>query len=170
MLPLLVAGAVVAVVGAYLLDDASSSNARARRDYDDACDEAEEWLEHKARHARKKDALDKLFKVKRAKQKVANAIYAELKEAQRDFKDIQKSIVESKELLSEFFTQKKLSDSRVEKRVLQEKINIVVASRKELFPIKELLHQNRRELKERLRVANNETKMVQKQINQILEE
>ena len=168
MLPLL--GIAVLAAGAYLLDDASSSNARARRDYEDTCDEAEEWLEHKARHARKKDTLDKLFKVKRAKQKVADAIYAERKDAEQASKDIQKSIVKSKKLLSELFTQKKLSDSRAEKRALQEKINIILASRKKLFSTKEVLHQNRRELKERLRVANHETRMVQEQINRTLEE
>ena len=170
MFQLLAIGAAVLAGGAYLLDEASSSNARARRDYDDAYDEAEERLEHKARHARKKDALDKLFKVKRAKQKVADAIYTEFKDAQRDFKAIQKSIVKSKKLLSELFAQKKLSDSRAEKRALQEKINLVVASRKKLFSTKEVLHKNRRELKERLRVANHETRMVQEQINRTLEE
>ncbi len=170
MLPFIVAGAVAVGIGAYLLDDASSSNARARREYDDACDEAEEWLEHKAKHARKKDELDKLFKVKRAKQKVANAIYEERKDVERAFKGIQKSIMESKKLLSELFSQKKSSESRAEKRALQKKINVVITSRKELFSTKELLHQNRRELKERLRVANGETRMVQEQINRVLEE
>ena len=167
MLPLIGAVAVVVGVGAYLLDDASSSNARARRDYDDAYDEAEEWIEHQAKHARKKDALDKLFKVKRAKQRVADAIYGELKQSQKDFKKINKSIMESKKLLSELFTQKKSSDSRAKKRALQEEINLVVASRRELFSTKDMLKQDIEELKERLRVANRETRMVQEQINRV---
>jgi len=167
MLPLIGAVAVVVGVGAYLLDDASSSNARARRDYDDAYDEAEEWIEHQAKHARKKDALDKLFKVKRAKQRVGDAIYGELKESQQAFKDVNKSIVESKKLLSKLFTQKKLSDSRAKKRALQEDINLVVASRRELFSTKDMLQQNIKELKERLRVANRETRMVQDEINRV---
>jgi hypothetical protein len=58
MLPY-IAGVIVLGVGAYLLDDANSSNKRARRDYDDACNEAEEWVEHVANHAQKKDTLDK---------------------------------------------------------------------------------------------------------------
>ena len=167
MLPLIGAVAVVVGVSAYLLDDASSSNARARRDYDDAYDEAEERLEHQAKHARKKDALDKLFKIKRAKQKVTDAIYGELKQSQKDFKEINKSIMESKKLLSELFTQKKLSDSRAKKRALQEEINLVVASRRELFSTKDMLQQDIKELKERLRVANRETRMVQDEINRV---
>ena len=167
MLPLIGAVAVVVGVGAYLLDDASSSNARARRDYEDACDEAEEWLEEKAQKAQRKDALDKLFKIKRAKQKVADAIYGELKQSQKDFKEINKSIKKSKELLSELFTQKRLSDSRAKKRALQEEINLVVASRKKLFSTKDMLQQNIKELKERLRVANRETRMVQDEINRV---
>ena len=165
MLPY-IALAVVGI-GAYLLDDASSSNSRARRDYDDACDEAEEWLEHKAKHARKKEALDNLFKIKRAKQKVADAIYGELKQSQQAFKNVNKSIMESKKLLSELFTQKKLSHSRVEKRALQNEINVVLTSRKELFSTKEILQQSVRELKERLKVANSETKMIQDEINKV---
>jgi len=167
MLPLIGAVAVVVGVGAYLLDDASSSNARARRDYEDACDEAEEWLEEKAQKAQRKDALDKLFKIKRAKQEVADAIYAELKQSQKDFKEINKSIKKSKELLSELFTQKRLSDSIAKKRALQEEINLVVASRRELFSTKDMLKQDIEELKERLRVANRDTRRVQEQINRV---
>ncbi len=167
MLPY-IALAVVGL-GAYLLDDASSSNARARREYDDACDEAEEWLEHKAKHARKKDALDKLFKVKRAKQKVGNTIYSELKETQQAFQDINNTIKKSKKTLSKLFTKKNLSDSKAKKRELQKEINLVITSRKKLFSTKDILQQNIKELKERLKVANGETRMVQKQINRLLD-
>ena len=167
MLPY-IALAVVGL-GAYLLDDASSSNKRARREYDDACDEAKEWLEHKAKHARKKDALDKLFKVKRAKQKVGNAIYSELKETQQAFQDINNTIKKSKKTLSKLFTKKNLSDSKAKKRELQKEINLVITSRKKLFSTKDILQQNIKELKERLKVANGETRMVQEQINRLLD-
>ena len=167
MLPLIGVVAVVVGVGAYLLDDARSSNARARRDYEDSCDEAEEWLEEKVQKAQREDALDKLFKIKRAKQKVADAIYSELKQSQQEFKKIKKSIKKSKKLLSELFTQKKLSNSRAKKRALQEEINLLIASRKELFSTKDMLQQNIKELKERLRVANRETRMVQDEINRV---
>ena len=163
MFPILIIGAVV--VGAYLLDDASSSNKRARRDYDDTYDKVQKLLEQKARYAQKKDDLDKLFKMKRAKQKVADAIYAELKNTQRAFKDVNNSIKESKKLLSKLFTKKKLSDSRAKKRALQEEINIVLSSRKELFSTKDMLQQNIKELKERLKVANRDTRMVHEEIH-----
>ena len=53
-----IAGVIVLGVGAYLLDDANSSNKRARKDYYDACNEAEEWVEHVVNHVQKKDTLD----------------------------------------------------------------------------------------------------------------
>ena len=165
MVRVLILGA--SIVGAYLLKESSSSNKKAKRDYDDTYNKVQKSLEQKARYAQKKDALDKLFKMKRAKQKVGDAIYAKLGETQRAFKEINNNIKESKKLLSERFTQKKLSDSRDEKRALQNEINIVLTSRKELFSTKKILQQNIRELKERLKVANHETRMVQDEINKL---
>ena len=167
MLPFIVAGAVIVGVGKYLLDDANSSNERARRDYDDTYDRVKKLLEEKERYAQKKDDLDKLFKIKRAKQRVADAIYGELKDTQQEFKDINKSIMKSKKILSKLFTKKKLSDSRDKKRELQEEINLVLSSRKELFSTKDMLQQNIKELKESLKVANHETLMVQDEISRL---
>ncbi len=168
MLPFIV-GAVVIGVGAYLLDDASSSNKRARRKYSNTCDEAEEWIEHEAYHARRKDSLDKLFKMKKAKRKVADAIYTTLKQANREFKQVNHTLKDSKESLSELFMKKKMTNNRAEKRVFQEEINLILASRKELFALKEQMRGNTLELKERLKLANTQTHQVQDEINQILE-
>jgi uncharacterized protein (DUF3084 family) len=168
MLPF-IAGAIVLGVGAYLLDDASSSNKRARRDYDDACDEAEEWVEHVAYHAQKKDTLDKLFKMKKAKRKVADAIYEELKKVNEEFDLINEKIKASKEALGELFEQKKATEERTKKRAFQEEINKIQAARKELFAIKETLSLHQKELKSRLKLANQETQMVQDEINIVLD-
>ena len=167
----LIAGVVILGVGAaYLLDDASSNNRRARRDYDDACDEAEEWVEHVAFHARRKDALDKLFKMKKAKRKVADAIYKELKKANKDFSTINRNIKASKETLGELFEQKRATEDRAEKRKFQEGINTIQAVRKEFFPIKDTLVAHQKELNVRLKVANQETRMVQDKINRVLDD
>ncbi len=168
MLPFIV-GAVVVGVGAYLLGDASSSNKRARRNYDDTCDKAEEWIEHEAYHARRKDSLDKLFKMKKAKRKVADTIYATLKQANREFTQVNHALKESKKLLSELFMKKKMTNNRAEKRVFQEEINLILASRKELFALKEHMKGNILKLNERLKIANSQTHQVQDEINQILE-
>ena len=168
MLPWIIGAAVVGV-GAYLLDDASSSNSSARSNYHDACDDAEEWVDHVAKHARKKDALDKLFKMKKAKQKVADAIYGELKKSDKDFKTINRNIKASKEAMSDLFEQKKATDNRAEKRNFQEGINTLIAARKEFFAIKDALIMHQRELKARLKVANQETRMVQDEINRVLD-
>ncbi len=167
MLPWIIGAAVVGV-GAYLLDDASSSNTRARRDYDDACDEAEEWVEHVAYHARKKDNLDKLFKMKKAKRKVADGIYKELKKANKDFKTINRNIKASKEALGDLFEQKRATDNRAEKKKFQLEINTIQEARKEFFAIKDTFVVHQKELKARLKVANKETSMVQDEINRVL--
>jgi len=91
MLPF-IAGAVVIGVGAYLMNEASSSHSRAVRDYDDAYDEAEEWIEHQAYHAQRKNTLDNLFKMKRAKQEIANTIYEELKQERNHLKQIDNNL------------------------------------------------------------------------------
>jgi Mg2+ and Co2+ transporter CorA len=168
MLPY-IAGALILGVGAYLLDDASTSNRRARRDYDDACDEAEEWVEHVAFHAQKKDSLDKLFKMKKAKRKVADAIYAELKKVNSDFNTTNQNIKASKKALSGLFDEKKATEDRIEKRKFQNEINRIQALRKEFFEMKDMIVSHQKEIKERLKLANQETRMIQEQINQVLD-
>jgi hypothetical protein len=169
MLPF-IAGAVVIGVGAYLMNEASSSHSRAVRDYDDAYDEAEEWIEHQAYHAQRKNTLDNLFKMKRAKQAIANTIYEELKQERNHLKKIDNNLYAMNRNLSLLFTQKKESLERNEKRKFQEEINLVIASRKELFSLKDELRRNINELSARLRVANRETRSIQEQINGVLED
>ena len=169
MLPWIIGAAVVGI-GAYLLDDASSSNTRARGDYDDACDEAEDWVEHVAFHAQKKDALDKMFKMKKAKRKVADAVYSELKKANEDFSTINRNIKASKEALGELFNQKRATEDRAEQRKFQESINVIQSSRKEFFTVKDTIVSYQKELNVRLKVANQETRMVQDEINKVLED
>jgi uncharacterized protein (DUF3084 family) len=169
MLPF-IAGAIVLGVGAYLLDDASSSNKKARRNYDDACDKAEELVEHKMYHAQKKDTLDKLFKMKKAKRKVADAIYAELKKVNSDFKTTNQNIKASKKALGSLFDEKKATEDRIEKRKLQDEINTIQAVRKEFFETKDMIVGHQKELKERLKLANQETRMVQDEINRVLDD
>jgi hypothetical protein len=164
-----IAGALILGVGAYLLDDASSSNRKARRDYHDACDEAEEWVEHVAFHAQKKDSLDKLFKMKKAKRKVADAIYAELKKVNSDFNTTNQNIKGSKKALGGLFDEKKATEDRIEKRKFQDEINMIQALRKEFFEMKDMIVSYQKELKERLKLANQETRMIQEQINQVLD-
>ncbi|HHB94959.1 MAG TPA: hypothetical protein ENK88_07420 [Campylobacterales bacterium] len=73
-----------------------------------------------------------------------------------------------KESLSLLFAQKKESIERHKKRKLQEEINFIVASRKELFSLKSDLKENISKLSSRLKIANQETRSVQEQINNVL--
>ena len=170
MLPFIAGAVAIVAVGSYLLDDAKSKNKRARREYDDAYEEAVEWVEHVAFHAQRKDTLDKLFKMKKAKQKVADTIYVELKKVNKDFQTINQTIKASKKALGDLFEQKRATEDRVEKRKFQEGINLIQLSRKEFFGIKDVLVVHQGELRERLKLANREVKMVQNEINDVLDE
>jgi len=170
MLPFIALGVGIIAVGSYLLDDASSSHSRAVRNYDDAYDEAEEWIEHEAYHAQRKNTLDNLFKMKRAKQKIADTLYKELQEECNSLRQTNNNLSSMKRNLSLLFAQKRESLERSEKRRFQEEINLVIASRKELFSLKDALKQNIIELSTRLKVANAETRSIQEQINDVLED
>jgi chromosome segregation ATPase len=164
-----IAGAIVVGVGAYLLDDAKSSNRSARRRYDNEYDNSVARINSGYKNAQRKDALDKLFKVKRAKQSVADTIYNELKSHQKNLATINHQIKESKEMLSALFIQKHSAPTKEEKREIQSSINIVIDSRGELFNIKDGLQSDVLELKSRLREANSETQAIQDEINKIVD-
>jgi hypothetical protein len=167
MLPL-IAGAMILGVGTYLLDKASSDNVRAREKYDNIYDEQEAWIKHKIKHAKKKDALDKSFKMKKAKKKVADSIYTERKRVNSDMAHIHGDLRGFKEQLDTLFKYKKHTNVRSEKQRFQKEINLVLLARKEIFAIKDSILVQQKELSERLKVANNETRMVQDEINCIL--
>ncbi len=168
MLPFIV-GAVVVGVGTYLLNSAESENKRARDEYDDTYDRVKRDTQKRYRDAQKKDMLDKLFKVKRVKQKIASSIYSELKNSQSSFKQINMRLKESKETLSALFKQKKLATTKEEKIDIQKNINIVIDSRKELFKIQDELKSDIKKLKGRLNSANQDVRDIQKEINMVLE-
>lgn len=163
-----IAGAVIVGVGAYLYDEAMSDNERAKRAYDNACDQAEKWTAHRAKHAQKKNSLDQLFKVKRAKRKIADDIYNEYQCVQKDFKTINANLKASKEILAELFAKKRASDNRDQKRALQEDINLLQMARKELFTTKDIIQNHLKLLREHLQQANSETRRVQQEINRVL--
>lgn len=163
-----IAGAVIVGVGAYLYGEAMSDNERAKREYEDALDQAQKWAEHTARHAHKKNTLDQLFKVKKAKRKIADDIYNEYQRVQKDFKTINANLKNSKEILAELFAQKRASDNRDEKRAFQKDINLLQMARKELFTTKDIIQNHLKLLREHLRQANSETRRVQQEINRVL--
>lgn len=167
MLPVIAGVVGVFAVGAYLYNEASSSNESARRDYDDACDNAQNKLKRTMKQAQKKDALDKLVKAKKAKRKIAGTFSKELEKVKHDFKELNNTIKESKDKLSEFFTQKRLTDVQSEKQALQEEINLLQDTRKELFATKDLLEKNLKALKKSLSLVNNEITMIQKEIDKL---
>ena len=169
MLPYII-GAVVVGVGAYLLDDAKSENRSARRRYDDAYDDSYSRVDRSYRDAQKKDTLDKLFKIKRSKQEVADAIYGQLRDRRDNFAKVNGQLKSSKEVLSALFSEKKSLSTRDEKREVQNRINVVMDARKELFGIKDGLKSDIVELTSRLKDANQETRDIQSSINSVLEE
>jgi len=166
MLPWIIGGAIVGI-GALLLDDASSSNKRARREYNDTYDESISTLKHSYANAQRQDSLDKLYKVKKAKVKIANNVYAQLKSVRSHFASINQDIKLSKQSMDMLFSQKRASSTRKEKIAIQEHINAIQVSRKELFAIKETLSLNKKALEYRLKKANEETQSIVQEIQNI---
>jgi len=164
----IVLGVVTFAVGAYLLNDAKSDNKRARREYNDTVKKSKKKVEKASSHARKKDALDKLFKIKKAKRKVADTIYVELQDTRKELDMLNSNLQKYKYTLDQLFHQKKAVYERDIKRQLQEEINKIVKVRKELFATKDEMVLHQRELKARLKVANQETRMVQNEIDRVL--
>jgi len=169
MLPFIALGVGVVAVGSYLLSDAESENSSARDDYYDTVSHSQQKIEESYQEAKKRDDLDKLYKLKKAKVKVANTIYKKLKVEQNNYTQINYELRDLKIELNSLFNKKRASSTREEKRAIQKRINIVIESRKELFAIKDTIYNSVIELKERIREANKEVKMIQNQIHQILD-
>ena len=168
MLPFIIGGAILAT-GAYLLNEAKEDNAYARRNYDREREESEAKIKNKYLKAQRKDTLDKLFKAKRAKQKIVDSIYQEIKSSRKNLKRINNQIKESKDILSNLFLQKRAITQRQEKIVIQSNINIIINAREKLFYIKDDIKNILNNLQFRLKNANRETSMVQKEINRVLD-
>ena len=169
MLPWII-GVVVVGVGSYLLEDAKSSNSRARNTYDDTRHYAEEEISNHYYHAQRKEQLDQLFKMKKAKRTIADSIYKELCAEQESLTFLREELKGLKVLLNTLFADKHASASRKEKQQLQTQINVILASRQELFAVQDGLKESVFELKHRLKEANKDTRMVQDTINNVLED
>ena len=166
MLPWLIGGAIIGI-GALILDDASSSNKKAKKKYNNTYNASLSTINSNYQNAQKKDTLDKLYKVKKAKVKIADTIYKDLQSYIKNFNKINQDIKSSKISLNNLFEQKRMSDNKGQKRVLQENINIMQLSRKELFSIKDLVQNNISSRKKSLNIANNNTKSIITEINNI---
>jgi len=164
-----IAGAIAVSVGAYLLDDAGSKNSSAKKRYKKERRRSKARVNAHYENAQKKDTLDKLFKVKRAKQEIANAIYYQLKNHYHNFEKVNSQLKESKDILSNLFLKKKSVITQKEKKEIQNNINIITNARKEIFGIKDELKSDIVELKVMLEEANQETKRIQDEINRVLE-
>ena len=158
---------VLGAVSGYLLYEAQSKNSQARDKYKNSVDKAQRETQKAYHHAQKKDMLDKFFKIKRAKQEIADSIYNQLKSSQSNFRDINTQLKESKETLSVLFGEKKIVTTREEKRAIQHNINLIIEARRELFDIKDGLKSDIVELKSRLREANQETRDIQIEIDRV---
>ncbi|MCF6245431.1 MAG: hypothetical protein L3J43_10415 [Sulfurovum sp.] len=166
MLPWII-GAVVVGVGAIMLDDAKSQNKKARKKHKKTYDNSVKKITHSYENAQRKNSLDKLFKAKRVKQKIADTIYAELKSKRNSYEEINNNIYMLKKRLSELFEQKKIANSHDEKKAIQNSINLIVNTRKDLFLTKDEIKVSISALKAQLKDANLNTKMIQNDINLI---
>ncbi len=164
MLPLIL-GVIGIGTGIYLLNDSKSKNRSARREYRYEVKESKSKLKRSYHNAQRKDTLDKLFKAKRAKQKIADSIYGELQNSRNHYAKINAQLKEFKYTLDNLFSQKKYADRVEMRRTIQQNINIVVETRKELFKVKDGIACNLKTLKDKLKNANIATAQIQKSIN-----
>ena len=164
-----IAGAIVLSVGTYLLNDEKSSNSSSRRRYKREHDNSVKRIDSGYKNTQKKDKLDKLFKVKRAKQEIADSIYFELKSDRESLANINLQLKESKAMLSTLFEKKHSTSDRYEKRDIQANINIIMDTRRELFKVKDGLALGISGLKSGLQGANMQTKAIQDEINKIVD-
>jgi len=143
----------------------SSSRSRAKKRYKETKRDSIAQIDNRYKKAQRKDTLDKLFKVKRAKAKIADDIYTQLKSSKDRYKSINMELISSKkELDNLFFTKKSLSTKR-EKQEVQNQINIIIQMRKNIFQTKDILRFQINEIDKRLKVANKDTKEIQNSIN-----
>ena len=166
MLPI-IAGIVTVTVGSYLLNETSSSNSSARKKYKSKVKQSKEEIKKKHKQAQKKANLDSLHSLKRAKIKIADSIYLELKNTRKNLHKLNLDIWKTKKLLNELFSQKRDSHIYKIKLTIQQDINTIVQTRKELFNTRNLFIQNVKNLEKKLKCANIEVKNISNEIKLI---
>ncbi len=170
MLPWLIGGAIVGI-GAMLLDDSQSSGRkRAKKRYKETKRDSIAQIDNRYKKAQRKDTLDKLFKVKRAKVKIADDIYTQLKSSRDRYQSINMELVNSKKELDNLFLSKKSLSTKREKQEVQNQINMIIQMRKNIFQTKDILKFQINEIDKRLKVANKDTKEIQNSINIVVKE
>ena len=165
MLPFILLGA--GVVGVAMLSDSESEKKKARKKHKRVHAQTTEHVKAHYHDASKKDAMDKAWKMKRAKKVVSDTIYRELKEARSDLNKHNATLMESKKSLSVLFGEKKITQDRTTKREIQGNIDIILLARKEMFAAKDAQKAQCKELEARLKHANSEVKMMQNEINRL---
>jgi len=164
MIPYIIGGVLLGM----LLCDSESDKKKAEKKYNDAKENAKKNLNNRFRNAKQKDDLDKLFKMKKLKVKVANDIYEELSSIRKDYHSININLKQSKDALSELFAQKKSALTQKEKREIQENINIVIEARKNIFKTKDLMKDTIDILQTNLKIENRNTTFLKEEIGKIL--
>jgi len=164
MLPWIIGGAIIAA-GTYMLNESSKENKAERRRYNNEYDKQKKRLEKSYSKAQKRDHMDKLYKMRRAKVKVADNIYREYESQNSHFKEINRAICEINLSLDFQFSQKRTSSIREEKRAIQIEIEQLLDAKKELFVINDRMKVSVRSLRADLKRANSDTRMLKEEIN-----
>jgi len=153
--------------GAYLMRDAQSKNEKARTRYKRETVRAVVEVSDHYRYAANTDALDKLYKVKKAKLKMEKITYKEIKQHKHDYRKMNHQLKESKEMLSFLFNEKKGTCVKKEKKDIQQNIDHIVAVRKELFGLKDSLKSDINTMYVNLKKIQQERKSIETEIDTI---
>lgn len=167
MLPFILGGLGILAVGAYLLDNAEDDYESAKREYHDEFKRSTIKINNHFEELKHNDELDKLYKLKKAKQQIFDDIDKEIKAEKRRYYDINKVLFDFKKDLNELFTQKHNANNKTEKRAIQENINIILEMRKETFKIKDDIKTNLDELDKKLKPIKDELALISSQITNL---
>ncbi len=144
----------------YLYNETKSDYSSSVNNYYNEVNRQEKEIKRKAKNTKRRYELDKLYKVKKSKEKIANGIYSQIKSAKRELQEININLKRLKDNINSLFFEKRVAQTREEKIIIQEQINIVVESRKKLFDLRD-------ETKEHISTIYTELKEVNQEIAEI---
>jgi len=150
MLPFIAAGVAIVAVGSYLLNDAEEERTIARKKYNSTKKKSKAKVENYYNRAYDIDQNDKRNKAIQAKIKIKKQIGKELKFAKSNLYEMNLKLKGLKDALSDMFEDKRHAPTREEKRAIQEEINVVMATRKEIFSLRDSFKQEVNELYARI--------------------
>ncbi|MCF6207679.1 MAG: hypothetical protein L3J47_12460 [Sulfurovum sp.] len=153
MLPFIVAGVAIVAGAAYVLSEAEADAKRAQKRYNRTRRESEESIRKRYEEAQRRHEEDQRTKMRRAKAKVADSIYAEIKSQKEQRRSMSATLKEYEKRLRVLHEQKRQAGMK-ERWQIAKQIKEIEQSIKRLQVQKEALQASIDTLYEKLKDAN----------------